>query len=78
MFDWQTILVALIILAALIYTGRRAWSRLRSFQATRGAAAASCETGCGSCGSDQKPKPATPRTVFVEITRSRTSGRKPR
>jgi hypothetical protein len=72
MIDWQTIAVALIILAALIYTGRRAWSRLRSFQAGKKAAAA-CETGCGSCGTEQKPKPATPRTVFVEISRSRTS-----
>jgi FeoB-associated Cys-rich membrane protein len=68
MIDWQTIAVALIILAALAYTGRRAWSRLRSFRAQR-ASDASCATGCGSCGSDQKPKAAIPRTVFVEITR---------
>jgi hypothetical protein len=74
MIDWQTIAVALIILAALVYTGRRAWSRLRSFQAKR-ASDASCETGCGNCGSEQKPKTATPRTVFVEISRSRTSSR---
>jgi hypothetical protein len=70
MVDWQTIAAALIILAALVYTGRRAWTRLRSFRATRNAAA-SCETGCGSCGDDQKPKAATPRTVFVEISRNK-------
>jgi hypothetical protein len=75
MFDWQTIAVAIIILAALVYTGRLAWLRLRSFRATRGAAA-SCETGCGSCGNNQKPKVATPRTVFVEISRANTSRRK--
>ncbi|HKR00343.1 MAG TPA: FeoB-associated Cys-rich membrane protein [Pyrinomonadaceae bacterium] len=69
MFDWQTIAVALIILAALVYTGRRAWSRLRSFRARRGGVPAACETGCGSCGTEQKPKAAVPRTVFVEITR---------
>jgi FeoB-associated Cys-rich membrane protein len=68
MFDWQAIAVALIVLAALVYTGRRAWSRLRSVSASKGAAAA-CETGCGSCGSNQQPKAATPRTVFVEISR---------
>ncbi|HEX8920315.1 MAG TPA: FeoB-associated Cys-rich membrane protein [Pyrinomonadaceae bacterium] len=68
MIDWQTIAVALIILAALVYTGRRAWSRLRSFQAKR-SSDASCETGCGNCGSEQKPKAATTRTVFAEITR---------
>jgi hypothetical protein len=71
MFDWQTIIVALIILAALIYTGQRAWTRLRSFRARRGTDS-SCATGCGTCGNEQKPKPATPRTVFVEISRSRT------
>ncbi len=68
-FDWQTIAVALIILAALFYTGRRAWSRLRAFRASKGVSAP-CETGCGSCG-EQKPKVAanTQRTVFVEISR---------
>ncbi|HKQ52834.1 MAG TPA: FeoB-associated Cys-rich membrane protein [Pyrinomonadaceae bacterium] len=69
-FDWQTIAVALIILAALFYTGRRTWSRLRAFRASKGVAAP-CETGCGSCGDEQKPKvvPNTQRTVFVELSR---------
>ena len=71
-FDWQTIAVALIILAALFYVGRRAWSRLRAFRASKGVAAP-CETGCGSCG-EQKPKaaPNTQRTVFVEISRMKS------
>jgi hypothetical protein len=73
MFDWQTITVALIILAAAIYVGRLAWMRLRSFRAAR-SGAASCETGCGSCGSNQKPV-ATEKTVFVEISRYKTSSR---
>lgn len=68
MFDWQAIVVALIIMAALIYTGRLAWRRLRSLRAAKGAA--SCETGCGSCGGTPKPA-ATKRTVFVEINRSK-------
>jgi hypothetical protein len=72
MFDWQTIVVALIILAALLYTGRRAFLRLRSFRAKR---ASDCATGCGSCGGEPKAPSATPRTVFVEISRSRTSPR---
>jgi hypothetical protein len=68
-FDWQAIAVALIILAALAYTGQRAWSRLRAFRASKGTSSP-CETGCGSCGGEQKPKPAaTQRTVFVEISR---------
>jgi hypothetical protein len=73
MFDWQTITVALIILAAAIYVGRLALMRLRSFRAARGDAA-SCETGCGSCGNNQKPV-ATEKTVFVEISRYKTSSR---
>jgi hypothetical protein len=75
MIDWQTIAVALIILAALIYTLRRAWSHLRAFRAKR-AGEAACATGCGSCGSEQKPKPATTRTVFVEISRTRSTPRR--
>ncbi len=68
-FDWQTIAAILIVLAALFYTGRRAWSRLRAFRASK-AGATPCETGCGSCGSEQKPKAApAQRTVFVEISR---------
>lgn len=80
MFDWQAIAVAVIVLAALIYTGRRAWRRLSAFRSRRGASVAqpaSCETGCGSCGDAQKAKPqGTQRTVFVEISRTGDSGRR--
>jgi hypothetical protein len=71
LLNWQNILTALIVLAALIYVSRRAISRLRSLRATRGIAAP-CDTGCGSCGESQKPS-TTPRTVFVEIGRTKTS-----
>jgi hypothetical protein len=75
MIDWQTIAVALIILAASLYAGRRVWQQLRAFRAKR-ADEASCATGCGSCGSDQQPKANTPRTVFVEISRTRSAPRR--
>lgn len=68
LLNWQNILTALIVLAALIYVSRRALSRLRSLRASRNSAP--CETGCGSCGESPKPS-ATPRTVFVEIGRSK-------
>jgi hypothetical protein len=71
MLNWQNILTALIVLAALVYVSRRAIARLRSFRTSRSTAAAPCETGCGSCGESPKSS-ATPRTVFVEIGRSRT------
>jgi hypothetical protein len=72
MLNWQNILVALIVLAALCYVARRGLQRLRSFRASRGSSeSASCETGCGSCNESQKPS-TTPRTVFVEIGRSKT------
>jgi len=70
MLDWQNILVALIVLAAVGYVARRGLQRLRSFRAGKGDST-SCATGCGSCGESQKPS-TTPRTVFVEIGRSRT------
>jgi len=66
MFEWQTIAVALAILAAAIYTGRLAWLRLRSFRASRGGVG---EHGCGTCETSKKPA-TTERTVFVEIGRS--------
>lgn len=74
MLDWQDILVALIVLAAVGYVARRGLRRLRSFRAGKkddSASASSCMTGCGSCGESQKPL-TTPRTVFVEIGRSKT------
>jgi hypothetical protein len=71
--NWQNILVALIVLAAILYVSRRALARLRSFRASRGDGA--CATGCGSCGESRKPS-ATPRTVFVEIGRSKTPSRR--
>jgi hypothetical protein len=70
MFDWQTIVVALIILAALFYVGRRGLTRLRSFNAAK-AGAASCETGCGKCETSQPA--AAPLKTFVQIERSHTS-----
>lgn len=65
MFDWQTIAVALIILAAFAYAARRGLSRLRSFRFAKGQGAAACSTGCGSCGeTKQETRPAQ---TFVQI-----------
>jgi hypothetical protein len=52
-FDWQTIAVALIIAGALLYVGRRALTRLRSFRTSKGGG--SCATGCGTCGDVDAP-----------------------
>ena len=67
MFDWQTIAVALIIAGALLYVGRRGLARLRSFRASRGAAASDCATGCGKCGDEEQP--ARPANALVQITK---------
>ncbi|HEX8889181.1 MAG TPA: hypothetical protein VF779_08385 [Pyrinomonadaceae bacterium] len=72
MLDWQSIVVAFIILAALVYTGRLAWKRLLTLRAGKDGATP-CETGCGSCGGDKPKVQATERTVFVEISRSKPS-----
>ncbi|HEX8776026.1 MAG TPA: FeoB-associated Cys-rich membrane protein [Pyrinomonadaceae bacterium] len=73
LLNWQNILTALIVMAALIYVSRRALSHLRSLRDSR--RSAPCETACGGCGESGKPS-TTPRTVFVEIGRSRTLPRR--
>jgi len=65
MFDWQTFAVALIILCALAYTGRRALSRLRSFRAGGNSNAPACATGCGNCGNEKET--TRPTNVLVQI-----------
>lgn len=66
-FDWQTIAVALIIVGALFYVGRRALMRLRSFKV--GKSGGSCETGCGTCGDVDAPlRQSSP---FVQVGRSK-------
>ena len=52
-FDWQTAAVLVIIAGALLYAGRRAVMRLRSFKTSKGGG--SCETGCGTCGDVDAP-----------------------
>ena len=74
MFDWQTVVVALVVLAALLYVARRAQARLRSLRAS--GAATSCETSCGSCGGDAKPAPSTPAKVLVQIGRGDPAARR--
>jgi len=70
--DWQSIAVALIVLAALIYTARRALARLRSFSTSgRGGADSSCATGCGKCG-DAEATAARPANAFVQISSTRS------
>ena len=52
-FDWQAMAVALIVAGALLYVGRRALARLRSFKVSKGGG--SCATGCGTCGDVDAP-----------------------
>jgi hypothetical protein len=52
-FDWQTVAVLIIIAGALLYVGRRALMRLRSFKVSKGGG--SCSTGCGTCGDVDAP-----------------------
>ncbi|HEX8190976.1 MAG TPA: hypothetical protein VF586_21635 [Pyrinomonadaceae bacterium] len=66
-FDWQSIAVALIIGGALIYVGRRALARLRSFKPGRGGG--SCSTGCGTCGDVDAPLRQS--NTFVQVGRTK-------
>lgn len=71
-YDWQSIAVALIVLAALLYVARRAWARLRSMRA-----GAKSPVDCGSCGDGgAKPTTRAPQaTVLVQIGRARRGPR---
>ena len=66
-FDWQTIAVALIVAGALLYVGRRALSRLRSFKMSKGGG--SCATGCGTCGDVDAPLRQS--NAFVQVGRTK-------
>ena len=71
--DWQSIAVALIVLAALLYTARRALARLRSFSTSgRGGSASSCARGCGKGGDDGEATAARPANAFVQISSERS------
>ena len=65
-FDWQTVAVALIVAFALLYVGRRALARLRSFRANKGG---SCATGCGTCGDVDAPLRQS--NSFVQVGRTK-------
>ncbi|MCA1616093.1 MAG: hypothetical protein LC800_18725 [Acidobacteria bacterium] len=69
-FDWQTIAVALIVLAALAYALRRGWARVGSMRA---GASSPVTPACGNCpGGDGKAAPAPRPNVIVQIGRART------
>ncbi|MGH9902929.1 MAG: hypothetical protein ACRD68_14070 [Pyrinomonadaceae bacterium] len=71
MFDWQTAVAVLIILAAGLYVARRGWARIRSFRAAgrNSGETKSCASGCGGCGEGQEVTPA-PAKVLVQIGRA--------
>jgi hypothetical protein len=66
-FDWQTVAVLIIIAGALLYVGRRALARLRSFRVSRGGG--SCATGCGTCGDVDAPLRQSNNLVQVGKTK---------
>ena len=75
-FDWQTIAVVILILAASAYVARRGIARLRSFGVGRKPATTSCEVDCGSCGDASTQAGRTQAQTLVKIVSSRTTRRK--
>jgi hypothetical protein len=76
MFDWQTIAVILILLAASFYVGRRAIERLRSLGSNDKSIKPSCATGCGDgCRENEKAITNTAQT-FVQIGRLEPGSRR--
>jgi hypothetical protein len=49
--DVQTVIVGIIILAALVYAARMTWKKVRGFSSKAG-----CGTNCGCDGAAEKPK----------------------
>jgi hypothetical protein len=47
MFDWQTIIAAITILAASAYVGWRGWLRISSLKPNRKMPGQSCSGDCG-------------------------------
>jgi len=78
MLDWQSIVVVLIVIAAALYAGRRAWSRLRSF-VPNSHGTAFPESSCGKCEANQarrEPNNPPPTVkILVRIERSPASRR---
>ncbi|MBD0369863.1 MAG: hypothetical protein ICV60_03350 [Pyrinomonadaceae bacterium] len=70
MFDWQTILVTLFILAAALYVARRVFSRLRSFRTSKRNTSSTCDAGCG-CGGESTQ--AAKHKTLTGIGRVRSS-----
>ena len=66
-FDWQTVAVLIIIAGALLYVGRRALMRLRSFRVGKGGG--SCATGCGTCGDVDAPLRQS--KVLVQVSKTK-------
>ncbi len=50
MFDWQLIIVGLVLVLACSYIGWRGWLRLSSLSVSKRMNAPSCGEGCGACG----------------------------
>jgi hypothetical protein len=72
MFDWQTTVVVLIVLAAAFYVGRMAWARVRSM---RGRGEVSLPA-CSGCDAKPAKSDAPVPKVLVQIARAPTARRR--
>jgi hypothetical protein len=68
MLSWQTIVVALIILAAAVYVGRLAWDQIRAFGKESDGDA--CAKGCGNCPGTKTP--VFPAKQIIQLSRSKS------
>jgi hypothetical protein len=47
--DWQSVIVVVLVLAALAFVARRGWTRLQSVVGTKVSVRSSCASACGAC-----------------------------
>jgi hypothetical protein len=71
-FDWQMVMVALIVLAAALYVGRMAWARVRSM---RGRGEVSLPA-CSGCDAKSVKSHAPAPKVLVQIGSTRPARRR--
>lgn len=68
--DWQSILVAFLVLAALAFVGRRGWMRLQSVMKTKPGVTSSCASACGGCASQNRVPEDKRKYQILDNTKS--------
>jgi len=67
MFDWQLLIVSLIVAGSGLLVGVRTWNHIRSF--TGGVQKSQCMSGCAGCGVQVSRQACERKTALIEPER---------